>query len=157
MIQQYEKDRKPAAEKKEERVIIETYSEELMRVTSNPAMIFVHKFGERQNAYNRNMESRMQAVQSVCRRFQGEINALQEENDSLRAELEMEKKMNRELFERMASDMKVMQKVLNELRLHTKLNSNTSTLNTREIEAIKERLDAIEDAPAEEMGSETEE
>ncbi len=143
MIQQYEKDR----EKKEERVIIETYSEELIRVTSNPAMIFVHKFGERQNAYNRNMESRMQAVQSVCRRFQGEINTLKEENDRLRAELETEKKLSRELFERMASDMKVMQKVLNELRLHTKLNSNTSTLNTREIEAIKERLDALEGEP----------
>lgn len=156
MIQQYEKDRRTNSDKKEERVIIETYSEELIRVTSNPAMIFVHKFGERQNAYNRNMEARMQAVQSVCRRFQGEINTLKEENDSLRAELEMEKKMNRELFERMANDMKVMQKVLNELRLHTKLNSNTSTLNTREIEAIKERLDVLENAPAEEM-AETEE
>lgn len=156
MIQQYEKDRRTNSEKKEERVIIETYSEELIRVTSNPAMIFVHKFGERQNAYNRNMEARMQAVQSVCRRFQGEINTLKEENDSLRAELEMEKKMNRELFERMANDMKVMQKVLNELRLHTKLNSNTSTLNTREIEAIKERLDVLENAPAEDI-AETEE
>ncbi len=151
MIQKYERDANSNSEKKEERVVIETYSEELMRVTSNPAMIFIHKFGERQNAYNRNMESRMQAVQSVCRRFQGEINSLKEENDRLRAQLEMEKKMNRELFERMANDMKVMQKVINELRLHTKLNTNTCTMNTREVEVINERLDALETGASENL------
>lgn len=138
MLQQSEK------EKKEERVIIETYSEELMRVTSNPAMIFVHKFGERQNAYNRNMETRMQAVQSVCRRFQGEINALEEENDRLRAELETEKARNRELFERMANDMKVMQNVLQELRLHTKLNNNACTRHDGDIKELQAKISRMD-------------
>ena len=66
----------------------------------------------------------MQAVQSVCRRFQGEINQLQEENDRLRAELKMEQERNRQLFEKMAHDMKVMKTVLNEVRLTARLNGN---------------------------------
>ncbi|MBQ8724197.1 MAG: hypothetical protein IJY74_00820 [Oscillospiraceae bacterium] len=108
----------------EERVIVETYAEELTGVSGSPAMILVHKFGERQNAYNRNMETRMQAVQSVCRRFQGEINQLQDENDRLRAQLKMEQERNRQLFEKMAYDMKVMKTVLNEVRLTSRLNGN---------------------------------
>lgn len=108
----------------DQRVIVETYSEELTELSRSPSMILVHKFGERQNAYNRNMETRMQAVQSVCRRFQGEINALHEENDTLRAELELERDRNRQLFEKMAKDMKNMQKVINTIRLYTDLNTN---------------------------------
>ena len=120
MIKRNDRDRLRA----DERVIVETYAEELTGVSGSPAMILVHKFGERQNAYNRNMETRMQAVQSVCRRFQGEINQLQEENDHLRAELKMEQERNRQLFEKMAHDMKVMKTVLNEVRLTARLNGN---------------------------------
>lgn len=120
MIKRNDRDRLRA----DERVIVETYAEELTGVSGSPAMILVHKFGERQNAYNRNMETRMQAVQSVCRRFQGEINQLQEENDHLRAELRMEQERNRQLFEKMAHDMKVMKTVLNEVRLTARLNGN---------------------------------
>lgn len=120
MIKRNDRDRLRA----DERVIVETYAEELTGVSGSPAMILVHKFGERQNAYNRNMETRMQAVQSVCRRFQGEINQLQEENDRLRAELKMEQERNRQLFEKMAHDMKVMKTVLNEVRLTARLNGN---------------------------------
>ncbi len=120
MIKRNDRDRLRA----DERVIVETYAEELTGVSGSPAMILVHKFGERQNAYNRNMETRMQAVQSVCRRFQGEINQLQEENDRLRAELKMEQERNRQLFEKMAHDMKVMKTVLNEVRLTSRLNGN---------------------------------
>ena len=120
MIKRNDRDRLRA----DERVIVETYAEELTGVSGSPAMILVHKFGERQNAYNRNMETRMQAVQSVCRRFQGEINQLQEENDRLRAELRMEQERNRQLFEKMAHDMKVMKTVLNEVRLTARLNGN---------------------------------
>ncbi|MBO5226464.1 MAG: hypothetical protein J6B17_00080 [Ruminococcus sp.] len=120
MIKRNDRDRQRA----DERVIVETYAEELTGVSGSPAMILVHKFGERQNAYNRNMETRMQAVQSVCRRFQGEINQLQEENDHLRAELKMEQERNRQLFEKMAHDMKVMKTVLNEVRLTARLNGN---------------------------------
>lgn len=120
MIKRNDRDRLRA----DERVIVETYAEELTGVSGSPAMILVHKFGERQNAYNRNMETRMQAVQSVCRRFQGEINQLQEENDRLRAELKMEQERNRQLFEKMAHDMKVMKNVLNEVRLTARLNGN---------------------------------
>ncbi len=120
MIKRNDRDRQRA----DERVIVETYAEELTSVSGSPAMILVHKFGERQNAYNRNMETRMQAVQSVCRRFQGEINQLQEENDHLRAELKMEQERNRQLFEKMAHDMKVMKTVLNEVRLTARLNGN---------------------------------
>lgn len=120
MIKRNDRDRQRA----DERVIVETYAEELTGVSGSPAMILVHKFGERQNAYNRNMETRMQAVQSVCRRFQGEINQLQEENDRLRAELRMEQERNRQLFEKMAHDMKVMKTVLNEVRLTSRLNGN---------------------------------
>lgn len=120
MIKRNDRDRQRA----DERVIVETYAEELTGVSGSPAMILVHKFGERQNAYNRNMETRMQAVQSVCRRFQGEINQLQEENDRLRAELKMEQERNRQLFEKMAHDMKVMKTVLNEVRLTARLNGN---------------------------------
>lgn len=120
MIKRNDRDRLRA----DERVIVETYAEELTSVSGSPAMILVHKFGERQNAYNRNMETRMQAVQSVCRRFQGEINQLQEENDRLRAELKMEQERNRQLFEKMAHDMKVMKTVLNEVRLTARLNGN---------------------------------
>ncbi|MDD6268781.1 MAG: hypothetical protein PUA84_01815 [Oscillospiraceae bacterium] len=109
--------------KAEERVIVETYSEELSTLSKSPSMVLVHKFGERQNAYNRNMEARMQAVQSVCRRFQGEINELQEENDKLRAQLKVEKERNRQLFEKMAHDMKNMQNVINQIRLYTDLNT----------------------------------
>lgn len=108
----------------EQRVIVETYSEELSGLSRNPSMILVHKFGERQNAYNRNMESRMQAVQSVCRRFQGEINRLQEENEQLRAELNIETNRNRELFEMMAAEIKKMQNEINKIRLTSKLNTN---------------------------------
>ena len=36
----------------EERVIVETYSEELSTLSKSPSMVLVHKFGERQNAYN---------------------------------------------------------------------------------------------------------
>lgn len=111
-------------EKKEQRVVVETYSEELYGVSGNPSMVLVHKFGERQNAYNRNMESRMQAVQSVCRRFQGEINRLQEENERLRAELSIETNRNRDLFDRMAVEIKKMQGEINKLRLACKLNGN---------------------------------
>lgn len=120
MIKRNDRDRLRA----DERVIVETYAEELTGVSGSPAMILIHKFGERQNAYNRNMETRMQAVQSVCRRFQGEINQLQEENDRLRAELRMEQERNRQLFEKMAHDMKVMKTVLNEVRLTARLNGN---------------------------------
>jgi predicted nuclease with TOPRIM domain len=120
MIKRNDRDRLRA----DERVIVETYAEELTGVSGSPAMILVHKFGERQNAYNRNMETRMQAVQSVCRRFQGEINQLQEENDLLRAELRMEQERHRQLFEKMAHDMKVMKTVLNEVRLTARLNGN---------------------------------
>ena len=109
---------------KELRVVVETYSEELYGVSGNPSMVLVHKFGERQNAYNRNMESRMQAVQSVCRRFQGEINRLQEENERLRAELSIETNRNRDLFDRMAVEIKKMQGEINKLRLACKLNGN---------------------------------
>ncbi len=133
-------------EKKEERVIIETYSDELMRVTSNPAMVFVHKFGQRQNAYNRNMETRMQAVQSVCRRFQGEINALQEENDKLRAELEMERSRSRELFERQAHDMSSMVKVIQDLRLRTKLDGNTCDRHEVKIDELQNKIAELEKA-----------
>lgn len=111
-------------EKKEQRVVVETYSEELYGVSGNPSMVLVHKFGERQNAYNRNMESRMQAVQSVCRRFQGEISRLQEENERLRAELSIETNRNRDLFDRMAVEIKKMQGEINKLRLACKLNGN---------------------------------
>ena len=111
-------------EKKEQRVVVETYSEELYGVSGNPSMVLVHKFGERQNAYNRNMESRMQAVQSVCRRFQGEINRLQEENERLRAELSIETNRNHDLFDRMAVEIKKMQGEINKLRLACKLNGN---------------------------------
>lgn len=115
-----------ATENKEQRIVVETYSEELYSVSGNPAMVLVHKFGERQNAYNRNMETRMQAVQSVCRRFQGEINNLQEENESLRAELSIEKNRNRDLFDRMATEIKKMQNEINRLRLSCQLNSNAA-------------------------------
>ncbi len=135
-------------ENKEERVIIETYSDELMRVTSNPAMVFVHKFGQRQNAYNRNMETRMQAVQSVCRRFQGELNSLREENDTLRAELEMERNRSRELFERQAQDMIVMKKVIQDLRLRTKLDGNTCNRHEVSINALEEKIAQLEKALA---------
>ncbi len=118
----------------DQRVIVETYSEELTELSRSPSMVLVHKFGERQNAYNRNMETRMQAVQSVCRRFQVEINALQEENDTLRAELELEKNRNRELFDKMAKDMKNMQKVINTIRLYTDLNTNAIKRITDELE-----------------------
>jgi predicted RNase H-like nuclease (RuvC/YqgF family) len=118
----------------DQRVIVETYSEELTELSRSPSMVLVHKFGERQNAYNRNMETRMQAVQSVCRRFQGEINALQEENDTLRAELKLEKDRNRQLFEKMAKDMKNMQSVINTIRLYTDLNTNAIKRITDELE-----------------------
>lgn len=136
-------------EKKEERVIIETYSDELMRITSNPAMVFVHKFGQRQNAYNRNMETRMQAVQSVCRRFQGEINSLREENDTLRAELELERNRSRELFERQAQDMIVIRKVVQDLRLRTKLDSNACERHELIIKELEEKITQLEKALAE--------
>lgn len=121
----------------DQRVIVETYSEELTELSRSPSMVLVHKFGERQNAYNRNMETRMQAVQSVCRRFQGEINALQEENDTLRAELKLEKDRNRQLFEKMAKDMKNMQGVINTIRLYTDLNTNAIKRITDELESEK--------------------
>lgn len=108
---------------KETRVIVETYSEELSSVTSSPGMVLVHKFGERQNAYNRSVEMRVQAVQAVCRRFQCEINELQEENIRLQAQLKLEQERTRELFERMAADMKVMKAEINKLRMYTKLNT----------------------------------
>lgn len=126
----------------DERVIIETYSEELSGLSSNPSMVLVHKFGQRQNAYNRNIESRMQAVQSVCKRFQGEIHALQEENDILKANLKIERERNRELFERMAREIRNIEQEVNRLRLSTKLNTNTST---RLDNAMKELLKQKED------------
>lgn len=123
--------------KAEQRVIVETYSEELSELSRSPSMVLVHKFGERQNAYNRNMETRMQAVQSVCRRFQGEINALQEENDALRAELKIEKDRNRQLFEKMAHDMRMMKQEINKLRLYTELNTGAVKRISDEMESQK--------------------
>ncbi len=109
--------------KTEPRVIVETYSEELSSATNSPWMVLVHKFGVRQNAYNRSVEERTQAVQSVCRRFQREINQLQEENDHLRTQLRLEQERTRLLFERMEHDMKVMKSEINKLRLATHLNN----------------------------------
>lgn len=110
--------------KAEPRVIVDTYSEELSSVTSSPGMVLVHKFGVRQNAYNRSVEERVLAVQTVCRRFQREISQLQDENVRLRAQLRTEQERTRELFERMAHDMKVMKNEINKIRLATQLNNN---------------------------------
>lgn len=109
--------------KTEPRVIVDTYSEELSSATNSPWMVLVHKFGVRQNAYNRSVEERIQAVQSVCRRFQREINQLQEENDRLRSQMRMEQERTRLLFERMEHDMKVMKSEINKIRLATHLNN----------------------------------
>ncbi len=111
----------------DERVIIETYSEELSGLSSNPSMILVHKFGQRQNAYNRNIESRMQAVQSVCKRFQSEIHALQDENDILKANLKIERERNRELFECMAREIRKVKQEVNTQRLYNDLNGKNVT------------------------------
>ncbi|MGN0630813.1 MAG: hypothetical protein ACI4JN_05745 [Ruminococcus sp.] len=125
---------------KEPRVVVETYSEELYGVSGNPSMVLVHKFGERQNAYNRNMETRMQAVQSVCRRFQGEINRLQEENEKLRAELSIETNRNHDLFDRMAAEIKKMQNEINKLRLSSKLNTNAVDKLMAEYEKLETQV-----------------
>lgn len=118
----------------DERVIIETYSEELSGLSSNPSMVLVHKFGQRQNAYNRNIESRMQAVQSVCKRFQSEIHALQDENDILKANLKIERERNRELFERMAREIRNIEQEVNKQRLY-------NDLNTKAVERLSNAMD----------------
>ncbi len=131
--------------KPDQRIIVETYSEELTGLSRSPSMILVHKFGERQNAYNRNMETRMQAVQSVCRRFQSEINTLQNENERLKAELRVETNRNRELFERMAAEIKKMENEINMIRLSAKLNSNNIDILVAENKARKEEKSRSDD------------
>lgn len=125
-----------------QRVIVETYSEQLSELSRNPSMVLVHKFGERQNAYNRNVESRLLAVQSACSRFHGEIRALQEENDRLRAELKMEKDRNRQLFEKVESDMKCIKQVVNKMRLYTDLNTKAIKRMDDEIKAQKSDIES---------------
>ncbi len=124
--------------KEEDYIVVETYSEELSALTNSPSMVLVHKFGKRQNKYNRDMTTRMQVVQTVCRRFQREITELQEENARLQSALDLEKNRNRTLFDRMARDMKAMQAEINRLRLSTQLNNNAIERLVREAEAEKE-------------------
>jgi hypothetical protein len=135
--------RKDAQDKTEPRVIVETYAEELSTVTSNPWMVLIHKFGKRQNAYNRSVEERIQAVQAVCRRFQCEIIQLRAENDRLAAQLKTEQERTRVLFERMEHDMKVMKGEINKIRLSTKLNNTAIERHEQALAALSEHEDSL--------------
>lgn len=136
-------------------VVIDTYTEEIWNPEQEEILWAapIHKFGVRQNEYNRNLIERLRAVESKNRQLSSaydrilrENREIKEQNERLLNRIKTEEKKNREIFGRIAAEFDNMQQEINRVRLSAHLNGKSieRIINERENE-IKNKTEDNKD------------